>query len=63
MSSIEKKGKKEKEKINNNNGVVLVFLSFTLNIFHACSSVSIDNFKHVIARWDKGLTIFPKSHS
>ena len=34
------------------NGVVLVSLSLTLNIFTPSSSVSIVNFEHVIAGWD-----------
>ena len=34
------------------NGVVLVSLSLTLNIFTPSSSVSIVNFEHVITGWD-----------
>ena len=39
-------------KVNNkDNGVVLVSLLLTLNIFHTCSSVSIVNFEQVNAGW------------
>ena len=40
-------------------GVVLVPLLFTLTYFKSCSSVSIVNFEHVIAGWDKTIG-FPK---
>ena len=36
---------------NDDNGVILVSLLLTLNIFTPCSSVSIVNFQHVIAGW------------
>ena len=37
---------------NNANGVVLVSLLLTLNIFHIRFGVSIVNFEHVIAGWE-----------
>ena len=42
-------------KVNNKdtNGVVLVSLLLTLNIFQPCSSVSIVNFELVNADWER----------
>ena len=45
------------------NGVVLVSLSLTLNIFTPSSSVSIVNFEHVIAGWDTMFTQCPVEQS
>ena len=33
------------------NGFVLVFLLFSLNIFHTFYSISVDNFKHLFVCW------------
>ena len=45
------------------NGVVVVPLLLTLNIFHTCSSVSIVTFEHVNADWDHSIATLSDIHS